>query len=898
MKLERIELNHAGPFTAPVAIGPLDDGINLLSARNETGKTTILMGAARALFDRHNVTGEAIECLQPVGTSLAPDLSVVFRTAEGRFRIHKRFLQAPISELSEERDGEWHPVADGDAADSRVLDLIGGIRPGRGVSKAEHWGLLRYLWARQGEPVDWPAWDDKAGAGIRTGLAQVEIDPLIEHLRGQLQEAQAEQFTSTGRVARKSPLQTAQQLLENLEADLIEVRSGMEKAEENRQALQQLQQDWVASDRAKSETNERAETLTGQLKQVELLQKDLERFEEALERAKRRLGEINRDSRILDEAGNLLKNAREELAQGRNEVNRTRQAEKKARESLSICQEQSRRLRKKLDHGRQQEERSHELLELHRRKEILEGLRRNRSIVDRQNKVLEQLRRKRAALPGVTPGQVTRLEQEHRALRELTVRAESIGLQVALKPESDGTIRLARDGNEETRPLTKGRISTVTATRHLHLKLPGWGELDISSGAKEAIQLEKQIAENSLSLNQALKEIGVVSVEDARRCADQMKDLDRDIRSAESGLAQWLEKWDTPEALTTEVDRAAAEIERQIARLTITEEESSLSRAELKSQSARLHAAVDSDQTEWTALQETIEQAETRIERIRSEREEALKCAGEKKVRIAELESQVTTLKSLYPNGIEEAEETAQKAFVEAKAELGFARKQLPDDWEKLGNRHERALKSAVQAARSHQELEHKIRDLETLLSHTGSRGLFSRETELIEAIANAKEQSSRILSRGLAARFLVGLIDYRKRAAVRTVLKPLEDQLSTMFSEITGDHHRRVFLDENLQVSGIGRKRNESIAFTRLSQGAREQLLLALRAAVALELAKNGPQILILDDVLVNTDTTRQENVLDFLQRVARSVQILIVTCHPERYRGIGKNIGINPNP
>ena len=137
-------------------------------------------------------------------------------------------------------------------------------------------------------------------------------------------------------------------------------------------------------------------------------------------------------------------------------------------------------------------------------------------------------------------------------------------------------------------------------------------------------------------------------------------------------------------------------------------------------------------------------------------------------------------------------------------------------------------------------------------------------------------------------------MIDYRKKAAVRTVLKPLEDQLSATFAEITGDHQRGVYLDENLQVAGIGRKRDESIAFTQLSQGAQEQLLLALRAAVALELSKSGPQILILDDVLVNTDATRQENVLDFIQNIARHVQVLIVTCHAERYRGLGKGIGI----
>ena len=83
------------------------------------------------------------------------------------------------------------------------------------------------------------------------------------------------------------------------------------------------------------------------------------------------------------------------------------------------------------------------------------------------------------------------------------------------------------------------------------------------------------------------------------------------------------------------------------------------------------------------------------------------------------------------------------------------------------------------------------------------------------------------------------------------------------------------MYLDEELHIAGIGRNRDEVIPFAQLSQGAKEQLLLALRAAVALELSKEEPQILILDDVLVNTDPVRQERVLDYLQQISTNVQI-----------------------
>jgi len=61
---------------------------------------------------------------------------------------------------------------------------------------------------------------------------------------------------------------------------------------------------------------------------------------------------------------------------------------------------------------------------------------------------------------------------------------------------------------------------------------------------------------------------------------------------------------------------------------------------------------------------------------------------------------------------------------------------------------------------------------------------------------------------------------------------------------------------------------------------------------AVALELAAEEPQVLVLDDVLVSTDSARQERVLDLLTAAAEKLQVVILTCHPERYRGIGQAV------
>ena len=97
-----------------------------------------------------------------------------------------------------------------------------------------------------------------------------------------------------------------------------------------------------------------------------------------------------------------------------------------------------------------------------------------------------------------------------------------------------------------------------------------------------------------------------------------------------------------------------------------------------------------------------------------------------------------------------------------------------------------------------------------------------------------------------------------------------------------------------HLAIRGVGRSEDELVPFDDLSRGTREQLLLALRAAIALEIAKDEPACLILDDVLVHTDAVRQQNVLDFLQTLSQRVQIVILTCHADRYRGVGQLLAV----
>ena len=72
------------------------------------------------------------------------------------------------------------------------------------------------------------------------------------------------------------------------------------------------------------------------------------------------------------------------------------------------------------------------------------------------------------------------------------------------------------------------------------------------------------------------------------------------------------------------------------------------------------------------------------------------------------------------------------------------------------------------------------------------------------------------------------------------------------------------------------------------MSGGEQEQILLAVRLALAENLTRAERHMVVLDDVLLNTDDQRLARILDYFERHKDQMQVVILTCHPERYSRI----------
>lgn len=888
MIIHSIHLQHLGPFNDSVQIGPAAPGINVLAAVNESGKTTLITAAVRCLFDKHTCKDSEIKQLQPAGTDLAPRVRVDFQVGDTRYRIAKKFLNSPTSELFERRDDDWKLIAEADMADSRLVELLGSQQAGRGATKPAHWGMTRYLWGRQGEPADWPEWEGESGNLIRARLAKVEIDPIVAQLAETLMKDYSCNFTNSGKPKKGGKLKNGEESLAALQEKLADTQKQLKALEAKELAFQAAQEEL----RLLESEHDQLESDANQVKQAagkaEGVAREVETLASKMKAAEDRLTTVTEDTATLAGIETRLK-----------EVTTTHQALKPQGEKLegkqqaanNALQETKKNHRDLVNTAKSigdSGQRVADILSYRNKITGLEELRRKLDRVRRLDAEIGELKKKLAKLPGLTPAKVRKLEELDQSVREKRIQIDAQGITVELKPSKAGKAVVEADGDKRELELTAGSEESLSAAQQVHLKLTGWGEILVQSGAHEVKELSEALAEVQSELNESLNALALESVEAAKTALRERSDLNAALKPAENFLKDALDAWEDLASMESSETAMVAQTKKLADQLKLTAEEKAASTADLEAEQEATKVKTSAIQAELSESDEAIESAQEASNDAISAVNDHEKAVLENTGLVQSEERRKSDIEGRYPAGITAALSDAKKEFVQAEARCQEKRKELPEDYENLPARNRRAAAAVAEVKGDLDAKKKAFHQLEGELKIQGAGGLYSQETRMLEEIERTETEVNHTRKRGWAARLVHDLIAYRKNEATRSVLKPLEDRLSEQFAAITRQASRRVMLNEDLQIQGIGRE-GEMIPFDALSQGAREQLLLSLRLAVALELAEEAPQCLILDDVLVNSDRARQERIMDVLQAAQKKIQIFILTCHPDWYRGLG---------
>lgn len=184
-----------------------------------------------------------------------------------------------------------------------------------------------------------------------------------------------------------------------------------------------------------------------------------------------------------------------------------------------------------------------------------------------------------------------------------------------------------------------------------------------------------------------------------------------------------------------------------------------------------------------------------------------------------------------------------------------------------------------------------QIAALEGGLETAGAAGLESERAELDVRVQALARRHGELELRARALDLLIERMEDKRQALTRRLQAPLQARL---------DHYLRILfptarlaLNEDLTPGELARGAGapaDAVAFEQLSFGAREQTALISRLAYADLLKEAGkPTLLILDDALVHSDEERLARMKRVLYDAATRHQVLLFTCHAERWEGLG---------
>lgn len=865
MRLHSVHIEQVRQFRRPFTLDNLQPGINVIHGPNESGKSTLVRAIRAAFFERHR--SKAIEDLIPWGDSGAsPRIELVFEHGDRRWQLTKQFLKGKRCDLRVASE-----TFSGEEAEEKLADMLGYQFAKKGASKEEHWGIPGLLWVEQGAGQDIEQAVVHASDHLKTALNSLvgEVassggDEIIQAVTAQ----RAELLTTTGKPRGDyARLDVERDELEARLAELDErirhyqsrvdrlgaLRDAHNQAEQERpwdrarDNLKHVEARFREIEALQQQQHRDNETLRELLRKLELLQQSREQFQQQLRKLEQRESEYRRAEKALQEEQARIPVLNTALEAARSEYDIARKAVEKARVA-----DQRQRLQR----------------DIAQREEELKLLGESvRQAAEYRARLDEARTAKQQNL--IDARGVQQLRNTQRRLEEEFIRSEAIATRLGWRLEPGKTLNLNGKSLEK-----EGKENLL---EHTTLDIPGVGTLDITPGGEDLGRVRRQIRRLEGELADLLARLGVESVAAAEErlaryqaAEGQIERVDELLKSLAPNGIERLENQQAE--LRTELDNHRRELEAVPAQGD-GEPVKSLATAEtdLASAENRLNEAEQAFRRHETAILKAthaLDSARREWEQLKAEL-----TAPEREKQSQELDRDIATEKKRQ-HGLEETLARRKVSIDEARPDL-------------LQQDIQRYSATIEQLEKAHQGRALEIRELRGRLEASGAEGLEEQRNELAAELEHANRRYEELDRRARALDLLLDLLQTKRQILTKRLQAPLQKHLDRylglLFPRATLE------VDEQLKPGTFSRD-NELGEIKELSFGAREQMGLISRLAYADLLLEAGrPTLVILDDTLVHSDTGRLEAMKRILFDASNRHQILLFTCHPERWHDLG---------
>lgn len=873
-----------------------DPARNLIGGPNESGKSTLVQAAHRALFLRAK-TGGALQKEMVSTLHLGdPEVTLVFESGGARWELEKRF--AGSSRGSTLLTGAGLTLKD-DEAESKLAELL-RRDPGAGrVTANQLPEIWSHLWV----------WQGSSGADP-TAHASEHKDSLVQRLQHEgiaaVMQSDADQrarervagiyetlFTqATGKARAGSPPELAR-------TELITATEELQRARDSAARLESLVEDHVRAERQIAEADGILPALREQKSAVEVklaTVKDLRLQEDARLRAAQTSTaareQLEKHDAILTGLHEQVVVARKALLPAEEQEAVLIETERTARESATAATASHRTAADAVRQARLRYDLAAAV------DAALGKTTAHEAIAERSNQAAElrsQLTTLRAELarhPAVTAKNLDGLRQLERDSSQagISLDAMATGIellaadrQVTLDGEvlSPGAFRILTDSVELTvgdgtrlriRPgggnsLSDARTRAEAAARRLRTALDQLSLTDLTHAA--SVHEQRQSLENQIvNLDTRWKALGGEGLAGELTAAQMARETSvAEVKRRHEALGAG----EAPPSPANPIESQALVAAAQES-LRVVEQVETETRGNDEQARARLESAGRKLQDHRTGLSAALQAAR-------------------------DLDTRITVLEDTHGNAIARAEALGGLRIAEqdALARLAEIRDALTAlSPELLEADLERFQRSIVQQETRHREGENARLVARAQLVRDGST---DPQADLLNAAArldHAREVHSTAERRAKAIELLHGLFNESREAIDRSLVQPLADRITGYLRCLFGPSAEvRVKVSESgIEGLELFRAEDSNFGFEMLSGGAREQVAAAVRLALAEILAANhdGCLPIVFDDAFAYTDPERVQSLQRMLDLAARrGLQVILLSCTPLDYSALG---------
>ncbi|WP_254380095.1 AAA family ATPase [Corallococcus exiguus] len=456
MILNRLRVQHFRCFRNPVELSGLGLGVHVIHAPNESGKTSLVLALARALFDRHNTKDRTIHQLRPWKTDLSPRITVEFETGGRRYKLEKAFLDEASSLLEEWTGARFERIADSLNADERVRAFLSSGGSLSGATKLGQWGIARLLWLNQvPERQDLPAIDPSLKGRLLEAMGIAALSPEEQTLIKAVDAAYCQYYTpKTGKPTVGSELTRAEERIQSLTKSVTQLLQRKEDVSRNADSLSDNRLRLTALRTEKDGYTKQLADLQERIQEEERKEQELLLLRKDAERQRQRAQNLDEQQRALLELQDKATKQETTVAQRQPLLQKAREvfhvvegAWKEARQKLKAQRDAFEKIEQRLDRGRLLEK----ALGLQEKRHHLEGLIKQG---ERLEAALKNSMRKHPA-GGLSDAVVKRAEDLERRLLLARSRLEAQGTEVCFTAETARTLEWEEQGATHEYKLAK-----------------------------------------------------------------------------------------------------------------------------------------------------------------------------------------------------------------------------------------------------------------------------------------------------------------------------------------------------------------------------------------------------------------------------------------------------------